>query len=92
MFAMSDRIHLTADQQQLVYAFSQETDCDLEMSYIFLEQNNWQFNATLEIYNQLFPDPDMHPYTLSSTNEPSASAAAQSTKHTNESLTDSLCE
>ncbi len=57
---MADRIHLTEDQQQLVYAFSQETDCDLDLAYCLLDQNDWQFNATLQIYNQLF-EPDLQP-------------------------------
>ena len=92
---MTDRIHLTADQQQLVYLFSQETDCDLEMSYILLEQNNWQFNDTLEIYHQLFPSPGQNPYTLSAAASSDTAAPATSTQGADEknvSLDDSLCE
>ena len=51
---MSDKIQLTADQQQLVYAFSQSTDCDLDLAYCLLSENNWQFNVTLQIYEQVF--------------------------------------
>ncbi|XP_075239129.1 tyrosyl-DNA phosphodiesterase 2-like isoform X2 [Convolutriloba macropyga] len=55
---MADRIQLTSDQQQLVYAFAQATDCDLDLAYCLLSENNWQFNVTLQIYEQLFADQD----------------------------------